>query len=165
MVILWFRYLYRYTLCSFVVRVCVATHHTTPPPHKTALHYNQAQAHTHTYTDTHTKTKTHRHSKTKTRTKGTKKPCTMHFFACWFHNPAIRELPFLFLFWMILLVYCIALYCVLLLFVYLSIYLLRVYLYMYCCCYCCFRYLNGVCPIRDGHCGHHQHTRTSTIYL
>jgi len=45
---------------------------------------------------------------------------------------------------------CIVLYCM---FVYLSIYLIRVYVYMYCCC---FRYLNGVCPIRDGHCGHHQ---------
>ena len=139
--------------------------HTSHHHHHTKLHYTTTKhkhthIHTHTHTYTHTKTKTHRHSKTKTRTKGTEKPCAMHFFACWFHNPAIRELPFLFLFWMILLVYCIAFYCVLLLFVYLSIYI-RVYLYMY----CCFRYLNGVCPIRDGHCGHHQHARTGTIYL
>lgn len=31
-----------------------------------------------------------------------------------------------------------------------------VFVLMYICIYtyCCFRYLNGVCPIRDDHCGH-----------
>jgi hypothetical protein len=29
-----------------------------------------------------------------------------------------------------------------------------IYVYMYIHSYCCFRYLNGVCPIVDDHCGH-----------
>ena len=114
----------------------------------------QPSTSTHTHTHTHTLTKTHKHLK--------QKPCTQHFFACGFHNLAIRELLFLFLFlsWM-LFVYCIVFIVCLLC---ISIFI-RVYLYMYCCC---FRYLNGVCPVRDGHRGHHQHApaqRESLIAL
>jgi hypothetical protein len=91
-------------------------------------------------TSTHTLTLTQLHINTYKNTYA-QKPCTMYFFASWFHNLAIRELLFLFSLWNIIRV--------------LYIMSISVYVYMYYCC--CFRYLNGVCPIRDGHCGHHQH--------
>ena len=39
------------------------------------------------------------------------------------------------------------------------------YICIYIYKYCCFRYLNGVCPIRDDHCGHHQNTHTRFLIV
>lgn len=104
--------------------------HTTTTQNCTTLQPS-ISTHTQKYTQTHTFTQN-----THTRTKNNA-PCIT--LPAGSHNSAIRELLFPILIFSC--VYRILLY-------------VYVYIYVYMYIYCCFRYLNGVCPIRDDHCGH-----------
>jgi hypothetical protein len=142
----------------------VSPHNTTTTTHHTKLHYTTTK-HKHTQTHTHSKTKKQKHTNTlkqkHTNTNTFMSTNTMlHALSISLpagsHNLAIRELLFLFLFLSSMsFVYCIVLCFIVYFIMYLSVYLYTcICIYTYCCC---FRYLNGVCPIRDGHCGHHHH--------
>jgi hypothetical protein len=133
--------LYWYTLYIFCWYVS---------PHTTTQNCTTLQpsisTHTQKYTITHTNT-SHSHKNHIL--------CTFHYFACWLSQFCYTWVAFPFSI-LIVFVYCILLYlCIVCLCIYLCI---CVYIY------CCFRYLNGVCPIRDGHCGH-QKTPTQWFSL
>ena len=143
--------------------MCVATHHTTNTTTQNCTTLQPSTStHTHTYTDRHTLTK---HTDTLKQKHGQK---AQRNHAQCISLPAgftiLLYVNCLSFFCSECYYLCIVLHFIAFLYIGVSVYLfiyIRVYLYMY----CCFRYLNGVCPIHDGHCGHHQHARTGTIYL
>ncbi len=114
--------------------MCVATHHHRH--HHTKLHHTTLQPSISTHKHTHK----HKHKHTKTMHHA----IIINDLPANPHNFAIRELPFLFL----ACTWCTVFFLYVIVYIYICI-----CIYTYCCC---FRYLNGVCPIRDGHCGHHQ---------
>ena len=126
--------------------VCVTTYHHH---NHTKLHYTTTK-HKHTHTHKYTLTNKNTHSYPQKTIHCA--PCRCISLPAGFHNFAIRELlfPFLSLLFFVYRNYCILLY----------VYVISTYVYVY--IYCCFRYLNGVCPIRDGHCGHQN---TNTVFV
>jgi hypothetical protein len=119
----------------FFVAVCVATHHQHHTNYCTTL---QPSISTHT----------HKHAKTHTNKHKNHNLCSMHYASLCL--PALSVLLY---------VGCFSFFypnslCVL------YVHAICIYVYMY----CCFRYLNGVCPIRDGHRGQ-QDTQTQCFPL
>ena len=131
-----------YSLSVYSVIFGGMCRHTPPHTNHTKLHYTTTKhKHTHTLTNTNT---SHSHKQ---------KPYTLHSsLLCLLTLTILLYVSCLSFFW---LVFCVR---------YLTVCLLciSVYVYIYCCC---FRYLNGVCPIRDDHCGHHQNTHTRFLIV